>query len=485
MLIRKGNDIVPLFLFMFAVTFFAFYGSAEARLKVGETVQYGVELQPSATGQETTHIVSYPGSSFIRPYVILSLESSDTVQLFNKAGVLRATYDSSRNGAFWAHSVDGDEARIVLNASPGNRSSLTIDTFGYGYPATSEDGEFVAESTCSTDDKTDRECHKATYRYNVANSVGRMLFTSDTGGQFVCTGSLISHQNHFITNNHCINSQAEANSLEVRFNYEYTTCGGSTTKSFDAYTGSNMLWTSSGLDATLLTIDTTDGNAAATYGYLPVSGRVLNDGDPIYIPQHPGGGRKKIAATADGVLWAQALTARTTESGSTANSSLLHNADTLGGSSGSPVLDTQNYIIALHHTGYASSPYNCTSLHPAHPTGDPADGYNGAILMSAIFPNIVPFLPADIDQNATGSCNGCSGWVWGRVEEAWQYTSGAGNQHRLWASFTTSTPGNVDVDSKANVLRALMIKEAASSHHWFGTFWSSPSAWSNSRLWFN
>lgn len=477
---KKYLSHLILFTTLFSLLFLGLLRNGEARMKVGDTHILEQSISCASQIDEYQAVIKRPGSTFIIVYFSsFQLEEGDTVEIVDSSGITRETFDSSQSGAFWAPAVDGDEVTILLNSSSGSTSSFTIDSYGYGDP--SLESESVLESTCGTDDKTDRECHRGTYRYVNAGPVGRMLFQSGTSW-YNCSGSLLSYQNHFLTNNHCINTQSEADTLQVRWGYEYTTCGGSTTKSYNTTTGSTLHWTSSGLDATLLTINTSSYNPALNHGYLPVSGRALRKNEGIYIPQHPAGGRKKIAAQKDGVLWANVPTPLTTESGNTANSSFLHNADTVGGSSGSPVLDTQNRVIGLHHTGYASSPYNCTNLHPNHPTGNPADGYNGAILMSKIFPNIKGYLPADVDQYATGSCSGCSGWVWAHVKEAWRYTSGA--QERMWVYTRESTPYYMWTDTKADVLRTRMFTEAAASRHWLGSYWWSSSSFSNLRLWY-
>ena len=168
---RKTLFMVSLYCCLATITSFTLCGNPEAGLKVGDTVQYGVEIQPSTTEKSVTHVVSRPGSTFIRLHIILSLESSDTVQLFDNGGVLRATYDKSRNGSFWAHSVDGDEAKIVLNASPGNASSLTIDSFGYGYEHPKEDGG-IHEGGSTTDSNAQSLNTEGQFAVKLAERIG-------------------------------------------------------------------------------------------------------------------------------------------------------------------------------------------------------------------------------------------------------------------------------------------------------------------------
>jgi hypothetical protein len=101
------------------------------------------------------------------------------------------------------------------------------------------------------------------------------------------------------------------------------------------------------LDYALVKLPT---NPTATYGYLQLrsSGATLNE--RIYIPQHPAAWGKKIAmtnGTANATI--SSLTAAPC-SGGTAD--LGYNADTQGGSSGSPVLGySDNLVVGLHHCG--------------------------------------------------------------------------------------------------------------------------------------
>jgi hypothetical protein len=299
-----------------------------------------------------------------------------------------------------------------------------------------------------------------------------MRFEDDAGGFFFCTGSLISHRNHFITNSHCVNSESEVDSLEVRFNYEYTTCNGSTLKTYQTYGSSanDLLVTNEGLDFSLLTLA---GNPAGTYGYLPVNGENLEVGDGLYLPQHPGGRPKEMHSrhTGSATEDCRVKFADWTEPGYSSGASIQHTCDTEGGSSGSPVLNYNHQVVALHHTGYLGSPSQCSA------NGGPGSPCNGAIEMENIYPSIRGYLPATQGGRRTGA----TGWVWYRLEETWSYDSGG--SHRVWAN----TRGNTDtfwVDAKAHPALADMMNEAASGAHWIRIYWTSTSTWTNARLWY-
>ena len=73
----------------------------------------------------------------------------------------------------------------------------------------------------------------------IKKSVAKIYFKDDDNSHYVCTGSLIANTKqdttpYFITANHCINSEAEANSAIFYFNYESNTCDG--TSGDEAYT---------------------------------------------------------------------------------------------------------------------------------------------------------------------------------------------------------------------------------------------------------
>ena len=107
--------------------------------------------------------------------------------------------------------------------------------------------------------------------------VARLLFTVKRT-QYLCTGELVrgSNANTLITNDHCIADQTSVSTLEARFNYQYTTCGGRTLAATTSFAGGTFLKTNAerysrrkpsttGLDYTLMTLQ---GTPEATFGEL-------------------------------------------------------------------------------------------------------------------------------------------------------------------------------------------------------------------------
>ena len=156
---------------------------------------------------------------------------------------------------------------------------------------------------------------------------------------------------------------------QVRFNYQYNTCGGGNLASYDTYYGDAFLVADYNDACSLVVLS---GNPQSTYGYLELEPREMLLIETVYIPQHPGGAPKKYD---DGLVVGPVANGRGF------NSDFGYQVDTEGGSSGSPLLSMdKHYVVGLHHFG------GCNPLPPF--------SQNQGVLMSNVYPIIEPLLPS-------------------------------------------------------------------------------------------
>ena len=177
------------------------------------------------------------------------------------------------------------------------------------------------------------------------NSVGRVTFHST---QPQGTGFMISDE-LFLTNNHVISSYHNAKNFRVQFDYELDVSDSILPVTSFALDPDKFFLTdpTEKLDFTIVAIgERIQGEKTlADFDYSPL----LDNGDKhvisefVNIIQHPAGHFKQI------VLRENQLEERFDDY-------LYYTADTLGGSSGSPVFNDQFEVIALHHWGGSSKP---------------------------------------------------------------------------------------------------------------------------------
>lgn len=148
-----------------------------------------------------------------------------------------------------------------------------------------------------------------------------------------CTGFLVN-EDTLMTNNHCIGSAAEA--LNVRAIFR----DGNDAKA--TYACDKFITTNSQYDFTLVKCT---GSPGRRFGWVGLAEQKTQPGERIYVVQEncdylqdPRCVINKYVAFGE-VLASQAAR-------------LFHDADTLGGSSGSPIFSEETHqVVALHHAG--------------------------------------------------------------------------------------------------------------------------------------
>ncbi|OQR93928.1 hypothetical protein ACHHYP_02089 [Achlya hypogyna] len=215
-----------------------------------------------------------------------------------------------------------------------------------------------SEDFCGTDSSQHIVCKysKANPQHSMyayGRPVARLLINAASPNPTSCSGWLWGSDGHFITNNHCIGSQSDADNTQFQFVAESYLCDGilgavcpGVTEAMSA----TLVRTNARLDYALLKL-----NAAlpAKYGYLQASTASISVGTAIYIPQHPRAGCKLISNLDDSK--APTTVTSINAPGCSGKGGITYNADTDGGSSGSPVISVAtNAVLALHYCGGAS-----------------------------------------------------------------------------------------------------------------------------------
>ncbi len=120
----------------------------------------------------------------------------------------------SGDGTFWTPAVSGDTAVIEYftpTKSDSGKTPFSVLSIAHAYKDLSVDKAGSCEIDVTSEWQT------------VAKSVGKIDFVSGNS-QFTCTGTLLNNlandqTPYFLTANHCINTQAEAESVIVYWNY--------------------------------------------------------------------------------------------------------------------------------------------------------------------------------------------------------------------------------------------------------------------------
>lgn len=175
-----------------------------------------------------------------------------------------------------------------------------------------------------------------------ANAVARVV---DGARNAVGTGTLVSPR-LFLTNHHVTPDAAEAARQVLQFDYELEVEGTPRLPTEFALDPEAIFWTSpkEKLDATLVAVGKrlSGARSLGDFGHCPLSGASDKhaQSDFVTVVQHPEGQYKQIALRENQVI------------GRGKGGVTLHyGADTLPGSSGSPVFNDQFELVALHHAG--------------------------------------------------------------------------------------------------------------------------------------
>jgi V8-like Glu-specific endopeptidase len=163
-----------------------------------------------------------------------------------------------------------------------------------------------------------------------ARAVAKVQFEGGESG----SGFLLK-DNLFVTNHHVIPDRGRAAAAELLFNYQKSAAGLDLTPSSFRLDPDKGFATSDEHDWTLVRVS---GDANAEWGAIEIKEVDVSETERVNIIQHPSGGPKQIAIYHNVVAYA-------------GQNRIQYLTDTLPGSSGSPVFDSEWQVVALHRSG--------------------------------------------------------------------------------------------------------------------------------------
>jgi len=321
----------------------------------------------------TDKIVIYRrGASFIKVHFnYFSIPEGSEVVVRNPSGTQKHVYGSAHATAKTIDSAQGDDGSsqfsalsilgdsAIIEYKPNGSSdnySVDIDYFMEGYPEEmieeiiqgTPDGIVGSFSTCGVNERRDAQCWANSHpvEFERTRPVARLLIN----GSGLCTAWRVGPNNHMFTNNHCVESQADVAGTEVWFNYQRNSCGGGGLAQSTIVSGKTLLKTDYTLDYSLFSVN--NFNSITSFGHYGLDVRDATLQEQIYIPQHGSGNPKELAIASDQNAGNVCRVDDNFTNGRGTNTDIGYYCDTIGGSSGSPVLAKGTHkVIALHHFG--------------------------------------------------------------------------------------------------------------------------------------
>jgi hypothetical protein len=232
------------------------------------------------------------------------------------------------SGGVWSREVSGRGAEIEL-VTDTDAQGIEIAVDQYAFRVTSG----VPQSITGIDQRIPIRRAPQDVR-GWAPAIARLSFIQD-GDQFVCTGFLVTADLLF-TNEHCLGTEPAALSALVEFGFDTPDATPTT------FRVSRLEAASIPLDYAIVRLS----EAPNGFGRVRLMAAPADEDQALVIIEHPAGEFKQASIDDCKV---KSVSRPGSEGGPT---DFGHLCDTLGGSSGSPVLDRQSGgLVGLHHLG--------------------------------------------------------------------------------------------------------------------------------------
>jgi hypothetical protein len=190
------------------------------------------------------------------------------------------------SGKFWSGTISGDTAVIEFyKRTDEKKTGFEIFEISHIFPE--RDWRLRFDQPDVLNCEIDASCYGDTQK----NAVGRILYNDN--GWFVCTGTLLNdvaqdHIPYFLTANHCVPTQTVAQTVEVYWFYQTTSCNSGVLRSWvHSPPGANLLATQPSNDFSLLRLLNNAPGGAVFSGWTT---GVQSTGTSVFGLHHPDGG---------------------------------------------------------------------------------------------------------------------------------------------------------------------------------------------------
>jgi hypothetical protein len=188
------------------------------------------------------------------------------------------------SGEFWSGTVVGDTAVIEFyTRTDEKKTGFEVSEVSHIFPEL--DWRVWSDQPDILSCEVDASCHGGTQK----NAVGRIIVNNN--GPYICTGTLLNdvaqdHIPYFLTANHCVPTQAIAQTVEVYWFYQTTSCNSGVLRNWvHSPPGANLLATQPSNDFSLLRLQ---NNAPAGALFSGWTTTVQSTGTSVFGLHHPG-----------------------------------------------------------------------------------------------------------------------------------------------------------------------------------------------------
>lgn len=248
-----------------------------------------------------TSITSDNATGLRIKFTDFNLGNDSMMFIYNEYGQVFGPYletGPNKNGTFWSHTIHGEQVWIQLHVFAGAKTdsvSFNLDAIthmGPDFKPGHHDVMGKADCNANLDCVENGQCYSDDQKIRAQRKAAAYLIYVDEydGKTYGCSGSTLNDDNPahrkawLMTAAHCIDSEAEADSLEARFRYR-SDCGSCSSSYSQAILGADLHAYGSDADFALLELSGLPGGWGLL-GWNPNEVR-LNDGMTLRVISHP------------------------------------------------------------------------------------------------------------------------------------------------------------------------------------------------------